>query len=86
MALNKMFNERLLAEKLKYANKLTEQVKSGKRGSSYSALKKMSLFHEQSPSFYLPQHVASKLSPDQSAERIAQYFSSISPRVFTIKL
>ena len=51
----------------------------GKRASSYSALRKLEVggFSKQS-NFTLPNHAEEELSPLQSAERLAEYFSRIS--------
>ena len=67
-------------EKLKYRDKILKEVKERKRGSSYAALKKLSLRPDQQTdkSFILPSHILNDLSPSQSAEAIAEYFSAIS--------
>ena len=56
------------------------EVREGKRGSTYSALKKMSLHCDQikKPEFVLPEHQVGNLSPLQCAEKIAEYFVQIS--------
>ena len=66
--------------KIKYKNKILQQVKEGKRGSSYSALKKMSLRSDQvnKNTFTLPFHQSQAFSAQQSADIIASYFAEIS--------
>ena len=67
-------------EKLKYIEKIKNEVSEGKRGSSYPAIKKLGLrpFEKIQESFLLPSHVEQNLTPAQSAEVIADHFSSIS--------
>ena len=64
----------------KYKNKIDIEVTEGKRGSSYPALKRMGLRPgEQTQSaFQLPNHAELNLTSAQSAELIAEHFSSIS--------
>ena len=82
------FKTKLLNEKLKYKDKIIQQVREGKRGSSYSALKKLSLRPDQlcDGSFTLPNHVSANLSPSQSAEVIADYFSIVSQEFTPLSL
>ena len=70
------FDSKLLIEKQKYREKLLKEVKEGKRGSTYSALKKMSLHCDQvqKPEFILPKHQLLNLLPLQCAEKISDYF------------
>ena len=65
---------------VKYMEKIMLEVTEGKRGSSYPALKKLGARPgEGSKSwFQLPSHVDRNLSPAQSAEVIAEHFTSIS--------
>lgn len=74
------FDENLENEKLKYIEKIKNEVSEGKRGSSYPAIKKLGLrpFETIQESFLLPSHVEQNLTPAQSAEVIADHFSSIS--------
>ena len=66
-------------EKIKYKNKIIQQVWDGKRGSAYSALKKLSLRSDQlQTTFRLPGHVSLNYTSSQSAEVIADYFAQIS--------
>ena len=80
MRIKNLFDKKLLAEKIKYRDKICREVKEGKRGSSYSALKKMSLRCDQQVNreFILPEHQNLNLSPLESAEKIVEYFSQIS--------
>ena len=73
-----IFKSKLKSEKPKYREKIIEEVKSIKRGSSYSALKKLSLRpdHVEVKSFTLPRHYS--MSVSQSSDTIAKYFSDIS--------
>ena len=78
--LKSIFDEKLKCEKLKYRAKIELEVKEGRRGSSYPALKRMGArdFDMNQPSFQLPEHAQLNLTPDQSAERIAAHFCRIS--------
>ena len=64
----------------KYKNKIDIEVTEGKRGRSYPALKRIGLRPgEQTQSaFQLPNHAELNLTSAQSAELIAEHFSSIS--------
>ena len=75
-----MFDMKLQNEKQKYCDKILREVREGKRGSSYSALKKMSLHCNQSVKneFVLPEHQSLNMSPLQCAEKIGDYFVQIS--------
>ena len=68
------------AAKRKYILKLKQEVIEGKRGSSYSAMRKLGVRDSETNSniLDLPQHLEENLTPSQSAERIADFFSSIS--------
>ena len=78
--ISRIFESKLLSEKSKYREKLIKEVKEGKRGSMYSSLKKMSLRcdHLNDHEFTLPEHLSLGLTAGQSAERIANFFSTIS--------
>ena len=64
----------------KYKEKLKSEVFEGKRGSTYPILKKLAQRPGEgsSSSFHLPSHIERKFSVQQSAEAIAEHFSSIS--------
>ena len=55
-------------------------MSQGKRGSSYSVIKKLGLRPGEvlQPSFQLPNHIMNDYSPAESAEILAEYFSSVS--------
>ena len=74
------FDEKLKIEKLKYREKVENEVREGRRGSTYPALKRMGArpFERTKSEFSLPAHVELNLSSAQSAELIAEHFSEIS--------
>ena len=82
------FEERLKNEMLKYIDKIEEEVRTGKRGSTYPALKRMGsrMFESNQPEFQLPAHAEQNLSSAQSAELIADHFSRISQEFAPIQL
>ena len=60
----------------KYFDKIMQEVTEGKRGSSYPAMKRLSL--RPGDERQLPEHAELNLSSAQSAEIIANHFSVIS--------
>ena len=72
------FEQAAKAANQKYIQKLKQEVIEGKRGSSYSAMRKLGVRESEAKSslFDLPQHLEENLTPTQSAERIADFFSS----------
>ena len=76
------FDEKLNTEAEKYMNKIREEVSCGKRGSSYSAIRKLGNREFEQPkgseTFDVPEFVEENLDIQQSAEALAEYFSSIS--------
>ena len=78
-----LFDEKLQRESTKYREKIMLEVREGKRGSSYSAIRKLGNRPGESgrPEFWLPAYVEQQLSPSQSAERLADHFSQISQTV-----
>ena len=80
LQLKKEFNTKLESESSKYMNKIYEEVSNGKRGSSYSAIRKLGNreFDSFSSTFDVPEFVNDNLDEKQSAEALAEYFSSIS--------
>ena len=73
------FDEKLKAAAEKYRLKVLAEVTEGKRANSYSALRQLESGEQTDrKSFTLPNHAEEDLSPDQSAERLADYFSKIS--------
>ena len=74
------FTEKFQSEFEKYMKKIKLEVTEGSSGSIYPTIKRLGLRpgdsrHEQ---FRLPAHASENLSPAQSAELIAAYFSDIS--------
>ena len=76
------FDTKLNAESNKYCNKIHEEVTNGKRGSSYSAIRRLGnrdfVESKEANTFDLPEFVDNNLDDKQSAEALADYFSSIS--------
>ena len=74
------FDKKFENEFKKYQAKIESEVTEGKRGSAYSALKKLGLRPGEvsQPLFQLPQHVNNNLTLAESAEKIADFFSSVS--------
>ena len=73
------FEVKLNREAVKYREKVTQEVRDGKRGSAYSAIRKLGNRpgdHER-PEFLLPAYVEEQLTPQQSAEGLADHFSQI---------
>ena len=68
------------SEAKKYHQKILVEVVEGKRKKSYTALRKLESVYNSNKcsTFSLPSHVEDNLTPDQSAERLAEYFSKIS--------
>lgn len=65
---------------LMYKNKILREVVEGKRGSSYSALRRLGdrPGDINSLEFQLPEYIEQGLTPQQSVEKMADYFSKIS--------
>ena len=77
--LKRGFKEAFEKEAHKYKNKVTNEVVEGKRGSAYKALKKLGgKAPENDDGFYIPAHVESNLTAQESAELLADHFSAIS--------
>jgi hypothetical protein len=74
------FDKKFENEFKKYMTKIELEVTEGKRGSSYSALKKLGLRPGETsqPGFQLPEHVQNNISPAESVEIMADYFSNVS--------
>ena len=78
------FQEKLEKEAIKYRKKIENEVKEGKRGSGYKSIRKLGKRPGESwlqPEFSLPAYIEEGLSPQQSADRLADYFSAISQSV-----
>ena len=82
LLLNKDFDQKLKAEADKYIKKIKQEVVDGKRGSSYSALRKLGNrdFEDSKGQerFDVPEFVDKNLDDKQSSEAMADFFSSIS--------
>ena len=78
--IKRKFDLKLQEEIFKYKNRIESQVRDGKRGSSYPALRKLGArpYESDKASFQLPEHIAKGFSAAQSAEIIAEHFSEIS--------
>ena len=66
---------------IKYQKRIQDEVLEGKRGSGYAAIRKLGNRPGEggrSQGFTLPAYVAAELSPQQTVERMADYFSTIS--------
>ena len=73
------FDKKLRAEAKKYQIKVQNEVLEGKINNCYSALRKLGVGVNScgDKSFSLPSHTETYLSPQQSAELFADYFSEI---------
>ena len=82
LQVKKEFDEKLEIETQKYIEKIHEEVSNGKRGSSYSAIRKLGnrefVNHKEADTFDIPEFVDKNFDDKQSAEALADYFSSIS--------
>ena len=70
-------------EAAKYREKIVLEVKEGKRGSAYAAIRKLGNKPGElgRPEFWLPAYVEEQLTASQSAEKLADHFSKISQTV-----
>ena len=80
LQLKTKFDQKLKMEAEKYKQKILTEVSEGKRNNSYKALRKLEAGESfgKTTNFTLPSHAEDNLSPLQSAERLADYFSQIS--------
>ena len=80
LELQARFDQKMKEEAKKYHQKILDEVAEGKRSNSYTALRKLEFGYNDSrkSTFTLPSHAEDNLSPTQSAERLAEYFSQIS--------
>ena len=78
-----VFEAKLQREASKYREKIIKEVQEGKRGSAYSAIRKLGNRPGETgrPEFWLPAYVEQNLSARQSAEKLADHFSQISQTV-----
>ena len=78
------FQAKLKCEAIKYKDKIIQEVADGKRGSSYSAIRKLgdnSCGVDKRKEFTIPSYVEKGLSPEQAANKLADHFSAISQTV-----
>ena len=84
ISLKRQFDDKLKREAKKYIEKIKSEVSEGKRASAYSAIRKLGNRPgegSKSASFTLPSFVSEQLTPQQEADRLADYFSHISQQV-----
>ena len=74
------FERKYQSQISKYNDKIIEDVKSGNRSCTYSALRKLGVRpgDPQTNTFTLPSHEEKNLTAQQSAEIIADHFAAIS--------
>ena len=80
-SIKRKFDIKYREEAEKYLNRNLENIKQSKPGQIFSVLKRLGAQPGECPdsnTFSLPEHENLCLSPDQSAERIAEHFASIS--------
>ena len=83
------FQRKLEKETAKYKKKLLNEVMEGKRGSSYSSIRKLGENSEDSErrkQFDIPAFVNEGLTADQAACRLADHFSKISQTVAPLNI
>ena len=81
--LKQLFDAKLLNEARKYKLRIENEVREGKRGSGYKAIRKLGNKpgESQNCGIILPAYAEQNLTPKQSAKKLAEYFSSISQSV-----
>ena len=86
--LKECFDRKLETEVFKYTEKILEDVRTGNRNCAYSALRKLGVRPGDATlnTFTLPSHVEKNLSPQESAELIADHFAAISQDYEPIKI
>ena len=83
-SLQNKFSQKLKSEAFKYKQKILQEVKEGKRGSGYSAVRKLGespTDREQRKEFQIPAYQQEGLGPQEAAEKLAGHFSAISQTV-----
>jgi hypothetical protein len=89
LTLQRKFQDKLKCEALKYKEKILQEVRSGKRGSGYTAIRKLgesSLNREQRQEFRIPAYDAEGLEPQEAVQRLATHFSAISQTVAPLEI
>ena len=85
--LQSTFQTKLKSEAEKYRMKIIQEVADGKRGSSYSAIRKLGDGPDgvdKRKEFTIPSYVEEALTPEQAANRLASHFAAISQTVAPI--
>jgi hypothetical protein len=83
-ALRQRFDIKLLNEAKKYRTKIENEVKDGKRGSGYKAIRKLGNMPREAwtrSEVTLPAYREQQLTPLQAANKLAEHFSAISQTV-----
>ena len=78
------FTSKLKAEALKYKNKIVLEVNEGKRGSCYSAIRRLGegpAEWDKKKQFTIPAYEEAGLTPQQAADRLADHFAAISQTI-----
>ena len=81
LRLKKQFDKKYKEEAVKYLNKNLDNIRDSKPGRIFSVLKRLGAVPgdcSDSNTFSLPAHERENMSPEQSAERIAEHFAAIS--------
>ena len=88
LELQDKFDRKFKNEFHKYRLKIELEVSQGKRGSSYSVIKKLGLRPGEvpQPSFQLPHHATNNYTSAESAEILAEYFCSVSQEYSPLNL
>ena len=78
--LKDLFNEKKAVAVNHYTDKVINEVRNGSKTSSYKALRKLGVRKGETKDdlFVLPSHAEQHLTEEESAEKIADFFSSIS--------
>ena len=83
------FEQKLVNEATKYKNKILEEVKDGKRGSGYSAIRRLGDGQSDwdgRKEFKIPAYVEEGLTANEAANKLADHFSAISQTVKPLDL
>ena len=81
---NQEFEQKLKNEAKKYQTRIVNEVKDGKRGSGYSAIRKLGDGPNQwdkKKEFSIPAYVEQGLTPEEAANKLAEHFAAISQTV-----
>ena len=83
-SMRQLFDHKLLREAKKYRNKIENEVKDGKRGSGYKAIRKLGNMPTEAwtrSEVVLPSYREQQLTSTQAANKLAEHFSAISQTV-----